>query len=240
MRKGFYLGLFIVLFQSNSFLNAQDSAKIFNLTANEFSDKINQFPNVPILDVRTPIEFAQGHIAKASNLDWNSLQFKKEIDSFDKFKPVFVYCLSGGRSSSAADFMRSIGFKQVYELSGGILNWREANLPLAPKHDEITFNPNELTKTQFDSLLISDKIVIIDFYAEWCGPCKRMKPFLDEISVEMANKVKVYRIDVDKNMDISNIMKITEIPTLLFYKNSKLILTQIGFIPKKDLIELIP
>ena len=64
--------------------------------------------------------------------------------------------------------------------------------------------------SKFADLLKSPEPVLVDFSAEWCGPCKRMKPFLDEISVEMADKVKVYRIDVDKNMDISNIMKITE------------------------------
>lgn len=65
----------------------------------------------------------------ALNYDWNGSEFDKQMALLDKSKPVFVHCLSGGRSSSAASNMRSEGFKEVYELSGGIIKCRGANLP---------------------------------------------------------------------------------------------------------------
>lgn len=104
-----------------------------NLSAIEFSEKINALPSATIIDVRTPEEFAEGHLQNAKNYNWNGADFEKQTKTLDKSKPVFVYCLSGGRSSSAANKMRSDGFKKVFELRGGISKWRAENLPLTTK-----------------------------------------------------------------------------------------------------------
>lgn len=80
---------------------------------------MKELSNASILDVRTPSEFSKGHLINALNYDWNGNEFDKQIAPLDKSKPVFVYCLSGGRSSSAANKMRSSGFTQVYEMDGG-------------------------------------------------------------------------------------------------------------------------
>ena len=86
-----------------------------------------------MLDVRTPAEYTQGHLSNARNIDWNGGEFEKSIAKLDKSKPVFVYCLSGGRSAAAASKMRSIGFREVYELSGGFAKWKAAKLPEATR-----------------------------------------------------------------------------------------------------------
>ena len=113
----------------NSCTNGQTQTTNTNLSATEFSEKIKELPSAPVVDVRTPEEFTKGHLENALNYNWNGSDFQKQISTLDKSKPVFVYCLSGGRSSSAANQMRSDGFKEVYELSGGITKWRAANLP---------------------------------------------------------------------------------------------------------------
>lgn len=100
------------------------------LTAKAFSDKIAGTPGATVLDVRTPEEFATGHIAQATNIDWRGGHFEHRVMGLDKSKPVFVYCLSGGRSSSAAKKLRSMGFKEVYELDGGLNQWQAARLPI--------------------------------------------------------------------------------------------------------------
>ena len=100
-----------------------------SLPATEFAKKIKQIPASPVVDVRTPEEYAQGHLPNARNIDWNGSDFEKSIVKLDKSKPVFVYCLRQTRTASAASMMRSIGFKEVYELSGGIAAWRSAGLP---------------------------------------------------------------------------------------------------------------
>lgn len=100
------------------------------LAPQAFADKIKAAPEGTVIDVRTPGEFATGHLAQAKNMDWNGGHFEHQVMSLDKTKPMFVYCLKGGRSASAAEAMRSMGFKEVYELEGGIEKWQAAKLPL--------------------------------------------------------------------------------------------------------------
>lgn len=101
-----------------------------DLTAAEFDAKIKGDPTAPLIDVRTPDEFSQGHLPNAVNIDWNGNNFNTQIAALDKTKPVYVYCLSGARSGSAADKMRTDGFTEVYELSGGIKQWKAENRPV--------------------------------------------------------------------------------------------------------------
>jgi rhodanese-related sulfurtransferase len=95
-----------------------------------FADKIKANDGATLVDVRTAEEFSEGHIAGARNFDWNDEHFEHQVMGLDKSKTVFVYCLGGGRSESAAAKMRSMGFKQVYELEGGLKKWQSAKLPL--------------------------------------------------------------------------------------------------------------
>lgn len=225
------IGLAIML---NSCTNGQSSKT--NLSPEDFLKKITELPNAPIIDVRTSGEFEGGHIANSINIDWNGNNFDKEISAFDKAEPIFIYCLSGGRSGSAASQMRSQGFKEVYELDGGIMRWKSANLPLTT---DPSIAPKEegMTKVEFDKLINSEKLVLVDFYAEWCGPCKKMAPLLEEISKEMADKVTIIRIDSDKNPLISEILKIEALPTLLLYKESKNTWKNVGFLTKEEIVE---
>ncbi len=173
-------------------------------------------------------------MANAKNIDWNGDDFAKQIALLDKSKPVFVYCLSGGRSSAAAKQMRSDGFNEVYELNGGIMKWRGANLP------EVTGNTTAslgLSKQQFDELLKSDKLVLMDFYADWCAPCKEMKPYLDEISKDMADKVVVIRINADDNQSLCKELNIDALPVLQLYKNKTRMWSHSGFIYKAGVLK---
>ncbi len=76
-----------------------------------------------LLDVRTPGEFAQGHIPGAFNYNVNDAGFMKNAETLDKNKPVYVYCRSGARSSNAMNQLKKAGFKEVYNLQGGIMAW---------------------------------------------------------------------------------------------------------------------
>jgi thioredoxin len=234
MRKLFSIALVAILFNSCS--NGQTQNTKTNLSATEFSEKIKELPTASIIDVRTPDEFSKGHLINALNYDWNGNEFEKQIAPLDKSKPVFVYCLSGGRSSSAASKMRSDGFKTVYELDGGIMKWRSANLPETTDKAVVS---NGMSKQQFDALLSSDKLVLIDFYADWCAPCKKMKPYLDEISRDMADKVVVIRINADDNQALCKELKIDALPVLQLYKNKTLSWTNAGFIEKAEVVKQI-
>ncbi len=87
-------------------------------------------PEFVVLDVRTPQEFAAGHLPGAINLDYYSPTFREQLNQLDKSKTYFVYCRTGHRSGEAVKIMKQLGFKKIYDLNGGIMQWQAAGLPL--------------------------------------------------------------------------------------------------------------
>src|SRR4030042_1942402 len=86
-------------------------------------------PDFVIIDVRTPGEFAGGHIENATNIDKNSETFRDELNNLDKDKTYLVYCGSGGRSASALAIMEELGFMEAYNMLGGVSQWKAEGLP---------------------------------------------------------------------------------------------------------------
>lgn len=202
----------------------------FQLNAPEFSEKIASTPGGVVLDVRTPEEFVQGHIANATNISWNDPTFDGKINNIPKTTPVFVYCLSGSRSMSAANFMRNNGYSIVYELMGGIMKWSAANLPITT--DSSVKKVAGMDLASFKELTKGDKIVLVDFYADWCLPCKKMEPFLNDIANEKKERVTLIRINADEQSELCKSLKIDALPYLQLYKNEELLWEKVGFIDK--------
>lgn len=96
----------------------------------------------------------------------------------------------------------------------------------------------EITDANFDEVVLkSDKPVIVDFWAEWCGPCRMVGPIVEEISQEFVGKAVVGKVDVDSNPNISMQFGIRNIPTILFFKGGKMVDKQVGAVAKNVLIE---
>lgn len=95
----------------------------------EFSEVVTQ-PNVIVLDVRTPAEFSAGHIANAININLEGSDFASEVSKLDKNATVAVYCRSGNRSAVATDQMAELGFIDMYDMQGGILDWEATGGPV--------------------------------------------------------------------------------------------------------------
>jgi rhodanese-related sulfurtransferase len=96
------------------------------LAATDFDKKMNTTKDKTVLDVRTRDEYNQGHLANAVLLDYYASDFKNSVSKLDKSKPVFVYCKGGGRSGSSCEILKDLGFKEVYDLQGGIIDWKKA------------------------------------------------------------------------------------------------------------------
>jgi rhodanese-related sulfurtransferase len=87
-------------------------------------------PGITVIDVRTPEEFAEGHLAGATMIDFQSPTFADDVAELDRAGRYLVYCRSGNRSGQAVEVMRQLGFGELYDMDGGIVAWTAAGLPL--------------------------------------------------------------------------------------------------------------
>jgi len=97
----------------------------------------------------------------------------------------------------------------------------------------------ELNESTFDQFIESNKIAIIDCWAPWCGPCRRMGPIIEEVADDLAGKVGVAKLNTDDNQGIAARFQINAIPTLLIFKDKVLVQALVGLRPKEDIIEFV-
>ncbi len=92
--------------------------------------------------------------------------------------------------------------------------------------------PIEITDANFEEIIASDKPILVDFWAEWCGPCRMIGPIVEELANEYEGKAVIAKVDVDSNPNVSAKFGIRSIPTLLVFKNGEIVDKQVGAVPK--------
>jgi thioredoxin len=204
-----------------------------SLTADEFEQQINANPNAQILDVRTPGEFNTGHLKNALLADWrNKKEFDRRISFIEKDKPVLVYRLSGGRSAAAAEMMREAGYKTVYELDGGLNAWRGKDKLVEGNANE----PQMLVQT-FDETIQKNGLVLVDFGAEWCAPCKKMEPILNAVVQKKGSSFTLLKVDGGKDLDLIKKYQVDALPVFLIFKNGQQIWRKDGVATEAELLD---
>lgn len=208
-------------------------SQIQSVNVDEFERRLEETKAEQLIDVRTPQEFEKYRIQSARNINFRSPDFRKEIEKLDKNKPVLVYCLSGARSRNALKTFTEAGFKTVYDLSGGINVWSKAGKPI----DQDLSGKGELAVKDFDQVTSIKGYVLVDFYAPWCKPCRKMLPMIEELEKSYAGKFKLLTVDFDQNRLLANKKEIKSVPHLIIYKDGKKIWEKSGEATKEELMK---
>ena len=220
--------LFILVLITLSAKAQTDTAS--KLNPDSFENGISQ-TGIQVLDVRTSGEYTSGHIKNAMLADWtNKEQFTDRVQYLDKNKPVYVYCLVGGRSSAAAEWMRYHGFNSVIELEGGINAWKKASKPL-----EANTNVRQMTIAEYWATIPTDKTVLVDIGAPWCPPCVKMEPVLREIQKDVSLRFQFISVDAGIHTDVLKSLNIEPIPVFIVYKNGKEVWREQGIVSIEEL-----
>lgn len=96
-----------------------------------------------------------------------------------------------------------------------------------------------INSTDFPALVQDDKLLVVDFFATWCGPCKKLSPTLDEVSEEFGHRVNIVKVDVDESEDLAMTYGIRSVPTVLFFKNGQQVDKFVGALPKSEIVSKI-
>jgi thioredoxin 1 len=94
-------------------------------------------------------------------------------------------------------------------------------------------------KSSFQNIIDSKTPVLVDFYADWCGPCKMLAPILKQVKEEMGDNIKIVKIDVDKNQPLANKYQVRGVPTMLLFKDGKQVWRQSGVLQKNDIVGVV-
>lgn len=205
------------------------------LTADEFEKGIAGKDSIQLLDVRTATEYKNGHLKNALLADWkDENEFTRRISYIDKEKPVYVYCLGGGRSAAAAKKMRAMGYQQVYELQGGINAWKAGN-----KIVEGTSSEKQMSIGELDTSINAARLVLVDFGAEWCPPCKKMEPVLANLQQKYPGKFSLVKVDGGRDEAILQKYQVTVLPVFILFKDGKQVWRKEGIAEEQEIADLL-
>ncbi|MBT4345418.1 MAG: hypothetical protein HOD68_05040 [Flavobacteriales bacterium] len=214
----------------------QNKDIIRNVDAIRFNQLIYQKEEGIIIDVRTSEEFQSGHLKDATNIDYYSDDFSNKINLVQRDVPIYLYCRSGGRSSSTAKKMLKLGFKEVYNLNDGISSWISEELSIVKSESELLNKKTNhaVTKLDIENFLINNQFSLLYISTQWCVPCKKLKPIIDDLQSDFKD-VNILNIDADINKSEIIDFNVTSVPVIILFKNNIEIFRNIGFISKESL-----
>ncbi len=209
-----------------------------NLGSYDFRKRLKTKPG-SLLDVRTPSEFANGHIAGAGQLNYYALDFKQKLLLLPKDQPVYLYCNTGWRSKRAAQILSDNEYSRVYNLEKGIMEWNLEDLPVVIEPNAQPDAVDKMEPDEFYALIQSDKPVFVDFYAPWCAPCRKMLPIIDSLHSEYKDKITIVKINVDASKKLVKELQLGSVPFLAMYHHGNIKFDHHGMLTRIEIEKLL-
>lgn len=234
LRLAILLCISTLFFACNSLGQHPEEGGILENISNEILAK-KLMDKALILDVRTPEETQLGIIEGATVINFYDDDFETKIQLMEKSKPIVVYCASGGRSSQAASILAEQGFMEVYNLEGGLYGWQNEGFPVTQALNDL--GSSAITEEEVLSLIQESNVVLIDFYAPWCAPCKAMAPIIDDIEKTYGESIQVERVDVAANPELGKAFNVSSIPVFAIYHEGKEVWRSNGLTEKSILVD---
>ncbi len=229
-----FINIFIISILVN-FPACSQNTNTIHINSSQFHQLISQNSGV-LLDVRTEREFQNGHIENAGQLNFYARDFRQRLLLLPKEQPVYLYCNTGWRSNIAASFLIRNGYSKVYNLEHGIMEWEQADFPVIIDPDAQPETDDLFLTSEFKALIQQDELVLIDFYAPWCGPCRQMMPMIDSLTKEYKGRVKIVKINADASKRLMRELQMVTVPYLVLYQNGEILFEHKELIGREELV----
>lgn len=227
-----------ILFLTFLAMSCSRSQETLHIDSKTFSTLIAKGDGI-VLDVRTPHEYSRGHIENSTLISTSDPKFVDKVSLLQKEKPIYIYCLTGSRSRAVANYLTGNGYTKIYNLSRGLMEWQQYGFPLQQSGYAVASQSKSYNQSEFSTILASNKLVLIDFHATWCAPCKKMAPVIEEVEKKYLGKALVEKVDVEANKILQTAYNIESIPGLVLFKNGEEVWKYTGLISFSDLSEVI-
>lgn len=225
---------FLALGVSLSILGCANGQLYQNVDAGTFNNFVKSSNGI-VLDVRTQQEYSRGHIEGSTLISTADPKFVDKVKLLQKDKPLYIYCLTGSRSRAVANYLSQNGYSKVYNLTRGIVEWHQMGLPLVQSNVVAASTNKTYSTNEFQNLLTQNNVVLVDFHAPWCAPCKKMAPDIEKLKQAYKGKAKVEKIDIEVNKELQKNYGVSSIPGLILFKNGKEVWRHTGLISLKEL-----
>lgn len=209
-----------------------------HVDAEAFNSLIKKNDGV-VLDVRTSGEYSRGHIENSTLISISDRDFVKKVSLLQKDKPLYVYCLSGSRSYSVVNYLSKQGYTQLYNLSRGLMDWQQTGYVLVKSTAAKPSASKAYSDEELSAVMQQKSLALLDFYAPWCAPCKKIMPMIDQAQTDFSKTVSVVKVDVEANDKIKTQYGILSIPGLVLIKDGKEVWRHDGVIEKEALYKVI-
>ena len=232
------ISLVIITCLLSVFSSFGQTTTVRQVSSKKFNELISVNDGI-LLDVRTTSEFKNGHIPDAGNLNFYAFDFRKKLNLLPEDQPIFLYCNTGYRSEKTAEILIRNGYKNVYNLQHGIMEWELIDLPVIVEPDASPDTENKMDPGQYYAIIESDSLVFIDFYAPWCGPCRKMMPMIDSLIVDYHQEINMYKVNVDASKKLVKEMQLVGVPYLVLLHKGKILFSRNGSIDRRELTSIL-